>query len=67
LGPGGGVDLLALLQDRPVLAAVSLSWGDELQGAVQMLLVVPVREALNPLTGLLDALEGLGGEVRAST
>ena len=51
LGAAGLVELFALGQEEDVLAGVFLLRGDEAQGAVAMVVVVPLDELVGPLPG----------------
>ena len=55
--PSSCVDASALGEDGLVAAVVTVIGGDVAQGAVQVLVVVPADEALDPSAGL-----GQGGE-----
>jgi hypothetical protein len=66
----GAVYVLTSLPEGVVHLEVALSFlspvrGDEADGAVLVLVVVPVHEVLDPGLGCLDAVEGLGGVLRA--
>jgi len=43
---------------------MALSWGHEREGAVTVLLVIPVDEAGHPLARLFQGVEGLAGRAR---
>ena len=62
---GGLIERVAALQDDFVEADVALMWGDESNGAVSMLKVVPKHELFNPGFGLGDVGKGFDGQVRA--
>jgi len=64
VGLGGLVAGVTLFEDRDILPAMALARGDGLQGTVAVNLVVPVLEPGNPLTGLLEGLEGFIGKAR---
>ena len=57
------IDLRALVADRRGLAAVPLLRRDEPDGAVAVLMDVPVHECRRPLAGLLLAGKGPTGVV----
>jgi len=62
--PGDFVQGVTLFEDHDILPAMALPRRDELQGAVSVNLVVPVLEPGDPLTGLVEVLEGFIGEAR---
>jgi hypothetical protein len=60
-GPGGLVEGVPLGQERAIFAAVALAWGDELEGAVAVGLVIPKDERGDPGARSLEAFERLLG------
>ena len=56
---------LSFLQDLDVVASVAGVGGDEADGAVAMLFVVPADEGGRPFPGLFEAGESLRREGRA--
>ena len=66
LGSGGFVDGAALGELRGVVAEVAGVRGDEADGAVEVLGVVPVDEAVDPLLGVGEVGEGPAGTRRVA-
>ena len=60
LGAAGLVELFALGQEEDVFTGVLLLRGDEAQGAVAMVVVVPLDELVGPLPGFPHIGEALG-------
>lgn len=62
-GSGMLVELMASLQDRVILAGMSLRRTDVADGAVAVIVVVPTDERPRPLAGMLEVCEALHREL----
>ena len=61
------VNLLSMRQDVRVVAGVTLRWGDELNRAVQVLVVVPINEPAHPGARIMQAGKQPPRDIQADT